>query len=469
MRKRNNITSLVMFLTALVVGFCAQPGWCSFGTLNSNYTQCDVASFGGHEYVGGMVVLPSGAVLVANIGSGIYLFNQGSINQGSTCPATPVATQLSASLYLGMALGLDGQVYANAWDGTGNVYIVNPVTGLPTSTVLRGVNGLGMALDPLTGDLYVSTCHKFNGPCPGTDIRKISGLYGGTPTITPFANGMSTAAFDGLAWSCDGTRLIAASHTDKIYQWDSHGNMIPGFPLTVPKGSTPDGIAFGREGTALAGYFFVNNEHTDGVSTPGTVTKIKNDGSTQQIIASGGNQGDFVTVDTQGNLLLAQATLVTRFSSNIGGQWVLPGSGLCSDVGCGAQAALNSCLLQSLDANIILTLSQSACGGGCESCAILNQARTTLISLLQELDGTNHCLDPLKLTVTNLYASCPCNPKVLDGGSVCWIAVQGGGSGGGTDITKLSSDPAKTKPPFGLDLESYDPVRQTLIRRVTSP
>lgn len=467
MKKRNNITSLVLFLTALAVGFCAQPGWCRFGTLNPAYTQCDVATVFGPS-VGGMVVLPGGTVLVATTGSGIYLFNP-----GSTCSAsTPAATQLSAtSYYLGMALGLDGQVYANEFGGAGNVYIISPVTGLPISTVLTGVFGLGMALDPLTGDLYVSRCVYPGGFCPGSDIRRISGLYGGTPTITTFVNPKGTAAFDGLAWSCDGTRLISASHDNTIYQWDRNGNIITGFPLTVPPYSIPDGIAFGRDGTALAGYFFVNNEQTPGGASPGTVAKIKNDGSTYQIIASGGEEGDFVTVDAQGNLLLAQSDRVTRFSSNIGGQWVLPGSGLCSDLGCGAQAALSSCLLQSLDANLILTLSQSACGGGCESCAILNQARTTLISLLDALDGENRCLDPLKLTMTSLYSSCPCNPQQFHGVSICQISVQGGGTGGGggTDITKLSSDPAKTKPPFGLDLESYDPVLQTLVRSVPSP
>jgi len=107
---------------------------------------------------------------------------------------------LSRYRYLGMAIGLDGQVYANDFGplSPGNLYIVSPVTGQQISTVLTGIYGAGMALDPLTGDLYVSRC----GPtaCPGPDIRKISGLYGapGGPRISTFVT-VTGAEFDGLA------------------------------------------------------------------------------------------------------------------------------------------------------------------------------------------------------------------------------------------------------------------------------
>jgi outer membrane protein assembly factor BamB len=339
MKKRNKIASIVLFLAALAVGFDAQPGWSKFTFLANGYIQCDIASFGGPPaVVTGMVVLQDGTVLVSDISTGLYSFKPAS--PGSPCPPVPPPATLLESIfvYYGMAVGLDGKIYANGRDG--NVYIVSPTTGLPTSTLPLSplVYGLGMALDPLTGDLYVTYCHP--GQCPGPKIRYITGVYGSHPSIHDFPiNVMGTPRFDGIAWSCDGTRLVAASQTHQVFQFARNGTTIPGFPVSVSP--TPDGVAFGAEGTPFAGYFFVNNEE-------GTVSKIANDGSTVEQIASGGQGGDFVAVDTNGNLLLTQSaflyteeTVVTRLSTTpppgtpgtSGGQWALPGSSLCGDLG----------------------------------------------------------------------------------------------------------------------------------------
>lgn len=455
MQKRNKIASVVLFLAALVVGLDAQPGWGSFGFLKTGYTQCDVANNFPSPAVTGMVVLQDGTVLVADTTAGIYSFKPGSVCAAAT------KTRLSTHRYSGMAIGNDGQIYANGNDSTGNLYIISPISGGPTSTVLTGIWGLGMALDPLTGDLYVTQCGGGAG-CPGSNIRRITGLYGPhpNPTIHPFVN-VAGSYMDGLAWSCDGTRLVAASQDDRIFQFNRHGDSFPNFPLPVPSGTIPDGIAFGRDGTALGAYFFVNNEGSHDYPGTGSVSKIANDGSTYEIIADQGMQGDFIAVDTQGNLLLTQSTIVTRLSSD-SGQWVMPGSSLCGDLGCGAKAATikqigqDSPCLSGLDANLVLTLSQSACVD-CAGCATLNQARATLLDLLNSLDPPRTCLDGIKLTLEKLYLACPCNcpcvPSCL------------------RDISRLSVGPcmAQTKFPFGIDLEFYDPILETFMRKGSSP
>jgi hypothetical protein len=472
-RKRSKIASIVLFLAALVVGFDAQPGWGIVPV--TGYIACDIATGfpGGTNAVGGMVVLPDGTVLVAQLYTGIYSFKPGS----GCLASTP--TLLSTSLYLGMAIGNDGQVYANAFDGTGNVYIVSPTTGLPTSTVLTGVFGLGMALDPLTGDLYVTRCDATT--CAGPDIRYITGVYGHHPTIHNFRITVTGARFDGLAWSCDGTRLAAVSLSDEVFQFDR--GAVTKLDKPVPTGTMPDGVAFGADGTPFAGYpgyFFVNNAN-------GTVSKIANDGSTYDIIAScsqsGCLAGDFVAVDTKGNLLLTQVDRVTRLSTTAsgtpgtsGGQWVLPGSTLCGDLGCGAKAATTTQFgipspaaphpcLSGLNAGLVLTLSQSACVdcagcAGCAGCATLNQARSTLLDLLNSLDPPRHCLDLLKSTLTNLYLACPCNCPCPSNDPNCNPSITA--LSGGTCL-------AQTKFPLGIDLESYDPILQAFMRRVMSP
>lgn len=439
MKKRNKIASIVLFLAAIVVGFDAQPSWSQFGYLDPGYTQCQI-NFGTSLGLVGMVSLPNGSLLVG--GGGLWSVPSLPSN-GTLCPTSP-PTLLSNKQYVGMALGLDGKVYANK--RFSDLVTIDPTTGIETSVVLHNINGVALALDPLTGDLYVSF---------GSEIRVVTGLYG--PHPNPQINHFTTvnAQLDGLAWSCDGTMLLGAGLSDNvIIQVDRNGNS--GVLATLPPGTYPDGIAFGANGTSQEGFFFVNSNN-------GTVTKIQIAAPhTQQIIASGGQRGDFVSVDRQGNLLLTQDSLdhITRLSTASGGQWVLPGSGLCGDLGCGAKAATtrqegqDGPCLSGLDANLVLTLSQSACGG-CESCATLNQARGTLLNLLNSLDPPRTCLNSLKATLTNLYLSCPCNcPCVLCG---CPPNCPG--------------DPsiAKTKFPFGIDLEFYDPVLETFMRKASSP
>ena len=321
-----------------------------------------------------------------------------------------------------------------------------------------------MAVDPVTGNLYLTSCT----PCgQSPSIRYITGIYGPhpNPTINNFPNNTPDGRFDGLAWSCDGTRLVVASFgNDQIYQFDRYARTIQGFPLSVP-GTEPDGVVFGAEGTSFAGYFFVNNEN-------GTVSRIVNDGSRIETIASQGSGGDFVAVDTKGNLLLTQHDHVTLLSTvpgtpgTSGGQWVLPGSTQCSDLGCGAKAATIKQIdqdfpcLSGWDATLVLTLSQAACVD-CAGCATLNQTRSTLLSLLNSLDPPRRCLDLLKATVTNMYLSCPCNcPCVPPDAPGC-----------NPGITKLSGGTclAETKFLLGFDLEWYDRILQPFMRRETNP
>lgn len=106
-----------------------------------------------------MAVLPSGTVIVSDGGGGgssgyLYQFSLST----SQCPLTPVtATKLPASqkLYiLGMAVGMDGQLYGNVGT-TGDFARINPSSGAIT-VLQHHCNGLGMAMNPLTGDMYIT-------------------------------------------------------------------------------------------------------------------------------------------------------------------------------------------------------------------------------------------------------------------------------------------------------------------------
>jgi len=161
-------------------------------------------------------------------------------------------------------------------------------------------------------------------------------------------------------------------------------------------------------------------------------------------------------------MVVVQGDHLQRLSSTNGGQWVRPGSTLCSNLGCGAQAVTTpqidqeQCLQgdETLDANLILTLSQSACGS-CESCNVLNQARNTLSALLNTLDPPKHCLDSLKVTLQSLSQSCPCNPGPLG----CGVVLP----------PPCATCTSKAKFPLNFDLASYDPILQAFMRQATVP
>ena len=395
MKSQKTIASIVLFLAALAVGFDAQPSWSQW-VLHppSAWKQCTIT-----PGAGGLVVLPDGRVLVAT-GSGLAYFPSFP-SDPSQCPTgTPVP--LNSNTYNSLTLGLDGKVYAFKYPYPFDLVSINPNTGLDT-VILSNLYGLGMALDPVTGDIYMSRTVSQD------TIYKITGLYGGTPSWSVFVT-VAGAAFDGLGWSCDGQYLFVASpDTDQLFRFDRSAGYIS---TSVPGG--PDGIAVGAQGTPLAGYVFTNDRD-------GTVTRIFN-GTTslgpQFVIASdaGNGGGDFAFVDAQGAMIATQGGHLERLSSTIGGQWVLPGSTLCADLRCGAKAATtpqidseNQACLSGLNANLVLTLSQSACGS-CESCNILNQSRSTFVDLINSLDPPATCLDSLRVSANALYHSCPCNP-----------------------------------------------------------
>jgi hypothetical protein len=468
MKKRSKIASIVLFLAALVVGLDAQLGWCAFGTLATGYAQCDFPSMVMGAGMVGMAVLPDGRLLVATAPGVAYYPALSPV--GTTCPTVQPTWVNTADYVLALTVGLDGKIYAFKQSGPYpyiyDLVTVNPNTGVVTNVgpSTNNVDGLGLTLDPLSGDLFMT--HR----SASTTVSRILHLYDHQqPTIVFFGSAQGVL-FDGLAWSCDGTTLLVASIYNNIVKFTragGPGSLLVTLPGGLPGG--PDGIVFGASGTPLAGYAFSNNNNGSMYAIP-----LSNPNNFTPIATGGSGYGDWVSVDGQGNLLVIQEPHLTRISTStdpnsplFGGQWVLPGSSLCGDLGCGAKAATTTQFgipspaaphpcLSGLNAELLVTLSQSACVD-CASCATLNQARATLLDLLNSLDPPRHCLDLLKSTLISLYESAPCGSNPCPCATCC--------------TTKLSVGPcmAKTKFPFGFDPESYDPILQPFMRRGIFP
>jgi DNA-binding beta-propeller fold protein YncE len=83
----------------------------------------------------------------------------------------------------GLAFGKDGHLYL-ARQSASDVLELNPTTGSIVRTVASGVPcATGIATDPLSGDLFVSTVG-----CSSIGVMRLSGFASGPATVTNYAS-----------------------------------------------------------------------------------------------------------------------------------------------------------------------------------------------------------------------------------------------------------------------------------------
>ena len=407
MKNRTLMMSRCIVALVGLVMLTAQTGQCSVnfqfptgGILNG----CDVAMFPTASPEG-MVDLGNGRVLVALYSDGIYTFTMPSSLQ--TCPSSPpAATRLSGYHVRGMAMAFDGTIYGN--DNSGYIGIINPNTGVETQIKSLGViAGLGMVLDPVTGNIDVTV--NSGGTPTVVEISGLSGIPKATLLVTLTGAGFA----DGLAWSCDGKTLLVA---DKGQNGNGKNNQVIAYDrstkklsyLVFPDNTYPDGMAFGAPNTPLAKYAYTNTNdgHIYQFSLPPNLPNVT-------AVALNGGDGDFVTVDSQGHLLATQPGLITAVYWKQGhgaGGFVLPGGSLCASLHCATEAATTPRCLTGQNATTVAALADAACSvSNCGGCAAVNLDLTALITLLKDnnIDG---CLNSAITAAETLYSQCPCNP-----------------------------------------------------------
>lgn len=159
-------------------------------------------------------------------------------------------------------------------------------------TTLSLADSTGLAADPLTGLLYVSS--------PGnSQIMKVDPTTGATSL---FLN----KDMDGIA--TDGTILYGAEGGSINGYKLSDGSLVFSSGLI----STSDGAALGQG--SLLGKLYVNTN--DGNLYEATIS-----GGAKVLIATGGSRGDLVSVDPNGSLLLSQSNSLVRLTAPAGGSF----------------------------------------------------------------------------------------------------------------------------------------------------
>jgi uncharacterized repeat protein (TIGR01451 family) len=182
-----------------------------------------------------------------------------------------------------------GQAAGLTFDKTGRLYMargtqhdvveLNPASGEIIRTVVSGLPcPVGLATDPISGDLFVS-----NVFCPGGSIMRISGLANGPGIARPYAG---TQDADGLTFAPDGT-LYAAGGT-KVMRIEGTGSSSPGKVSDVAAVPKVDGIVYAPATT-------MDDEYLVVVRNDGEIDRLDFDGRLTAVV-TGGSRGDLVTV-----------------------------------------------------------------------------------------------------------------------------------------------------------------------------
>jgi uncharacterized repeat protein (TIGR01451 family) len=182
-----------------------------------------------------------------------------------------------------------GQAAGLAFDKSGRLYMargtqhdvveLNPASGDLIRTVVDGLPcPVGLATDPISGDLFVS-----NVFCKGGGIFRVSDFASGPAKMKRYAGSQDA---DGLTFGPDGT-LYAAGGI-RIVRIAGTNTANPGAVSTVIDMPNVDGIVY-APATAQEPEYLV------AVRTDGEIHRVNFDGSSSPVL-TGGSRGDLVTV-----------------------------------------------------------------------------------------------------------------------------------------------------------------------------
>jgi hypothetical protein len=231
-----------------------------------------------------------------NADGNIYRFQPG----GGVASAD---TRLTSSPIPG---GIEGLVS----DGAGNLYLarygagdvvqIDPDTGEVLRTVADVPCATGLAIDPASGDLFVS-----ENQC-GSTIFRVSGYHSGPGTVSSYAR---AGGVDGLAFDQGGT--LYAESDGNVLKVAGTASPTPGLVTSVAHVPGADGVAFGAHSSGQPPYLVANRN--DGI-----VTRVDYSGAfpSQTDIFSGGSRGDFVAVDSNGCLYITQSSSIVRIGGS---------------------------------------------------------------------------------------------------------------------------------------------------------
>jgi sugar lactone lactonase YvrE len=289
---------------------CAVPAVVEAYTAAPGVVASDVAtgfpSAGGIGPVG-VTFDAAGRLYVAD-GDSVYRFGPGG---GAAGPSTRLNAKPIEGRLTGLAFGRDGRLYAARRTGarSGGVIELDQDSGAVRRIVAANLPcPTGLAADPRSGDLFVSTVD-----C-GPGVLRLAGPARGVASVTAYVTGI---AADGLTFDRDGTLYVAhAPDAQGATVSRVAGTTSPNAGERRPLAAIPgaDGTALGTPATAEGTPpFLVVNRHD------GTVTRVDLTGSPRTTdLVTGGTRGDLSAVGPDGCLYATQTDTIMKVSSASG-------------------------------------------------------------------------------------------------------------------------------------------------------
>jgi len=253
----------------------------------------------------GVAFNAAGTLYVADPAAGaIYAFGP---TGGVAGGATQVNYAPIGGAPTGLAFGHDGRLYVTLAT-RGDVVEIDPSTGRVVRTVAKLGNALGIATDPLSGDLFVSQRTQRR-------VIRIENPASASPHVVVYASDVDDTGIDGLSFAPDGT-LYVAGHDDVVRLSGTNGPSPPELSQVagVPEG---DGIAVGSPSAAGGPPLLAVNRWN------GTVTLVDSGAQPPNTldIMTGGDRGDFATVGPDGAMYATQRNrvlMITRAGTGPG-------------------------------------------------------------------------------------------------------------------------------------------------------
>src|SRR5215831_17229808 len=206
-------------------GFTTAPGYAATNFATGFPFACSGTCIGPI----GLAFDVSGNLLVGDYVTG-FLYKFGPAG-GVASAATQVNAVAIPGRPAGLAFSKDGRLYL-ARQGSGDVVELDPATGTIVRTVTTILHATGLATDPVSGDLFVSTADA------QASIRRVSNFASGPGTVTAY----TAVGADGLAFGPDGT--LYAAFGSGLAAIAGTNTPTPGtvlFAVPVPAGT--DGMA----------------------------------------------------------------------------------------------------------------------------------------------------------------------------------------------------------------------------------
>ncbi len=264
--------------------------------------------------------------------------------------ATLVSSSPIPGYLIGLAFDKAGDLFVarQEVEGSGDIAQLDPSTGAIIRIVVSGLEPLGLATDPVSGDLFVAA--------DGSPIQRIANPASEDPTVTDYGESLSSP--DGIVFGPDGT--LYTEDEGNIISLTGTASPNPGVSTPVGYVSEADGIAVAETTNPNEAPFLAVN------SNDGSITKVDlaTTPATYTPMVTGGTRGDLTAVGPDSCLYATQLESIEKVTAANGTCPFYPSSPFhCSDKVAAVSPSSGQVVIGNQAATTVTITGKSFCPG----------------------------------------------------------------------------------------------------------